>query len=154
MRRNPVPRSSSLFEVPLRAARQSTYSLTSSVGESLNDFTANYADVTIVFIHRITSFLKLNENWDSYNAAKPDSLAIRKAIQFVKAFDRFNIYPFFTAPGPNGEILVEFKNQNRSTEAYFNPDGSSEFILYIHNKCINEINNPVNFAFLIDFYKI
>jgi hypothetical protein len=80
-------------------------------------------------ITRLKGFKVLEENWDSYGAIPPNQQTIDNAIRFVKKADE-NLLPFFfTAPGPNGELVVEFKKGNKEAAAYFNPEGTTELIL-------------------------
>jgi hypothetical protein len=37
---------------------------------------------------------------------------------------------YFIAPGPNGEIVVEFKSGQNMAEIFFNEDGTEEMLLY------------------------
>lgn len=81
------------------------------------------------YISRITSFKELKKNWDSYNANPPGEKAIMNAIRFIKMMDELNIPVYFTAPGPDGEVLVEIKMDQNTVEVYFDSDGSNELRL-------------------------
>lgn len=81
-------------------------------------------------LQKLSSFKKLPENWDRNNAAKPLIKSINSAYEFVEQSDECDLPLYFTAPGPNGEIVVEFKKGDFSAEVYFNEDGSREMILY------------------------
>ncbi len=89
-------------------------------------------------ISKVKTFLHLTSNWDSYNAAAPSPDAIEQAISFIKQLDRFGIPVYFTAPGPNGEIVVELKNEERSAEIYFYPDEPADYVLFIGEQCEGE----------------
>ncbi len=69
-------------------------------------------------INKLLSFLQLPENWDSYNAARPSKIAVENAIDFIIRLSNQQ-EPFYTAPSPNGDILVELKNNNASLEFIF-----------------------------------
>lgn len=83
-------------------------------------------------IQKLKSYKKLDYNWDSYGAARPSIKAIEQAIRFVKALDEWLQPVFFTAPGPNGEILVELKNGIKSIEIFFKDDNLNEFVLFVN----------------------
>ncbi|MBX7216654.1 MAG: hypothetical protein K1X90_06740 [Candidatus Kapabacteria bacterium] len=73
------------------------------------------------------SFRQLEENWDSYGAAKPSEKAISKAINLVKQLDKAGKAVYFVAPGPNGEIVVELRLGEYSVEIYFDEEGRGEY---------------------------
>jgi hypothetical protein len=63
-----------------------------------------------------------------------------------------NLLPFyFTAPGPNGELVVEFKRGNKEAAAYFNPDNTTELILSENNQTILEGSVEINYKDLLQF---
>ena len=96
---------------------------------------------TIDAIGKLKSFSKLQENWDSYGALPPQQDTIEHAVSFVKALDRGGEPVYFTAPGPNGEILVELKKGNRTVEVTFEEDNHIKGALFIENGCIEEDAN-------------
>jgi hypothetical protein len=102
-------------------------------------------------ISRLTSFRTLEENWDSYGAVAPNQQIIENAIRFVKKADK-NLLPFFfAAPGPNGELVIEFKKGNREAAAYFNPEGTTELILSENNQTQLEGSLEDNYKDLLSF---
>jgi len=104
-------------------------------------------------ISKLQSFKEITSNWDSYGASKPSEKAINSAISFVKQLDKFNVRVYFTAPGQNGEIVTELKNNQKEVEVYFNPDGSNELYCYKKNDCVFEGKLTANWDKLIDFLK-
>jgi hypothetical protein len=76
-------------------------------------------------ITKLISFLQLPENWDSYGAAKPSKTAVGNAIEFVIRLSQFQQKPFFVAPSPNGDILVELKANQVTLEFLFAEDGKN-----------------------------
>jgi|AntAceMinimDraft_16_1070373.scaffolds.fasta_scaffold16417_2 hypothetical protein len=88
------------------------------------------------FISKLQSFKEYAENWDSYGAKKPSEIAINNAITLIKQLDENNLPIYFTAPGPNGEIIVELKKNKIEIEVYFNPNGSNHIYLYENNNCL------------------
>lgn len=87
---------------------------------------------------QLESFRKLQNNWDSYDAEKPSLISIDNAIRFIKTYKNdFEVY--FTAPGRDGDILLEYQfNNNISIEIYFKKDGSDELYIFSDNNCIKE----------------
>ena len=70
-------------------------------------------------IATIQDFAQLPPNWDTYNANKPSLYAIAKAINFAKYLSDKNIDIFFTAPTPDGDVLIELKNKDAYLEFIF-----------------------------------
>lgn len=102
-------------------------------------------------INRLRGFRSLEENWDSYGAIPPKPVTIESAIRFVKKADK-NLLPFFfAAPGPNGELVIEFKKGNKEAAAYFNPEGTTELILSENNQTRLEGPLEDNYKNLLTF---
>jgi len=102
-------------------------------------------------VSKIKSFKKLEPNWDSYGAVPPSADNIDRAISFVKRADK-NLLPFyFTAPGPNGELVLEFRQGNKEAATYFNPDGTTELILTEGNDLFLEGTVEGNYKDLLGF---
>ena len=102
-------------------------------------------------VNKIKGFRILEKNWDSYGAVPPTPPVIEEAIRFVKKADT-NLLPFyFTSPGPNGELLIEFRKGNREAAAYFNPDGPTELILTENNQITLEGSLEENYRDLLLF---
>ena len=93
-------------------------------------------------IKKILQYKYLPPGWDGESAEPPNMEIISKAIAFIASADEFDLPFYFTAPGPNGEIIVEFKSNTKTGEIYFNEDGSTEMILYNGNDQVyaNQIN--------------
>jgi hypothetical protein len=70
-------------------------------------------------MHKIYSFGQLMNNWDGEGALAPTKSLIEEVNAFVIKADSNNLPFYFTAPGPNGEIVVEFKNGSREAGVYF-----------------------------------
>ncbi len=102
-------------------------------------------------VSKISRFKTLKENWDSYGAQPPSLNAINEGIRFVRMADK-NLLPFyFTAPGPNGEIVIEFKRGNKEAAVYFNPDSTTELILSENNQTILEGSLAKSYRDLLQF---
>ena len=87
---------------------------------------------------KILGFRNIADNWDSYGAEKPSESAIVNALSFIRVIDAHGIPVYFTAPGPNGEIVVELRKGNYEAEVYFNADNSNEILIYEGDTCISE----------------
>jgi hypothetical protein len=102
-------------------------------------------------VSKINHFKTLKEGWDSYGALPTSANAIDEAIRFVRMADK-NLLPFyFTAPGPNGELVIEFRRENKEAAAYFNPDKTTELILSESNQTVLEGSVEKNYKDLLRF---
>ncbi len=90
-------------------------------------------------LHNIRSFRNLKENWDSYDAVPVDELSIEKAISFIKEVDGFDRDVYLTSPGPNGEVMVQLKNDHKEIEFIFYPE-KDKYVLFDNNKFISQSN--------------
>ncbi len=70
----------------------------------------------------LEEFKKLNENWDRDGALAPDSMAIRSAEMLVKQLQLTGQKVFHVAPGPQGEIMIDLRKEDRSVEILFYAD--------------------------------
>jgi hypothetical protein len=93
----------------------------------------------------------LEDNWDSYGAAAPEKRCISRAVKFIVSNAQYALPFYFTAPGVNGEVLVELKNKSRSAEIFFNPDNTNELLLFEKSECIFEGEVDKDFTTLMDF---
>lgn len=90
-------------------------------------------------IQKINSFINLQNNWDSYEALKPSITSINNAIKFIREADKDGLEVYFTAPGRNKDILVEYQiTPEISAEIYFNEDGTNELLIFGRNECFVE----------------
>lgn len=96
------------------------------------------SDETREILSRIRTFSQLKENWDSYGAEPPSKIALQNAFSFVKTIDRHPLPVFFAAPGPNGEILVESKEGDKSIEITFEANGNASYAKFEGIACIEE----------------
>ncbi|MFH0991179.1 MAG: hypothetical protein V1799_14310 [bacterium] len=99
------------------------------------------SDKAIETISKLKSFLKLEENWNSYGGIPPHKGVVDCATSLVASLDRKGFEVFFTAPGPDGEILVELMNGNRTVEITFDNEGRSTSAMFEGNKCLEESNS-------------
>ncbi len=103
-------------------------------------------------LKKIDAFLGLTDNWDSYGAIKPSEKSINQAKDFIKKADADRLQVYFTAPGRSGDVLVEYRLTDEiSAEVYFNPDGSSEVLIFKGSDCIAEGNIEDNYGKLFRY---
>lgn len=73
----------------------------------------------------------LKENWDSYGANRPSGVAIAKAISFItEKLSPRGLEVFYTVPTPDGDILVELKNESRNLEFIFSETAGDKVIAF------------------------
>jgi hypothetical protein len=82
------------------------------------------------FLRKLSRFSKLPQNWDNEGAAPPEEKIISTASDFISQMDEFELPLYFVAPGPNGEIYLEYRSGNNTAEIFFNEDENEEMILY------------------------
>ena len=103
------------------------------------------------FITKLHSFKSLEQNWDSYGAQPPSNNSVEAAISFVKKADKNDLPLYFVAPGPNGELVIEFRKGNKEASAFINPDGSTELVLNEGNNYVLEGTLEENYKDLLAF---
>lgn len=114
--------------------RRMLWPVSSIVLVQLSDLSEEAREV----LSKIKTFSQLRENWDSYGAEPPSKAALQNALSFVKTLDRQRLPVFFTAPGPNGEVLVELKTNHKSVEITFEPDESASYAKFEGVTCVEE----------------
>lgn len=95
-------------------------------------------DEAMNVLAKLLSFRRLQENWDSYGTAKPSERAIRAAMDLVQDLDRAGQNVYFVAPGPNGEVVMELKREDRSLEIYIDQEGNREYVVFEGSQCVRE----------------
>ena len=76
-------------------------------------------------LFRLNRFHELKENWDSYGAVVPKAMVVMEARRFIQAMDRSGLEPYFVSPGPNGEVMVEYRtDEGAEAEVHFKEDHS------------------------------
>ena len=102
------------------------------------------SDVAKQAVSKINKFSSLQANWDGYGAVVPTKNVIDAAINFIRETDKRGLAAFFVAPGPNGEILVEFQNGDRSVEMYFYVDSLADYAFFDDDELVEEQNFDEN----------
>lgn len=86
-------------------------------------------------LFRLDRFKELKPNWDSYEAEVPAEMTVEAARKFILRMDRKAISPYFVSPGPNGDVLVQYKCDNgHEAEIWFEDDGSTTMLLITPNQ--------------------
>ncbi len=100
-------------------------------------------------LFRLDRFRELKPNWDSYNATIPSEQALGSAQRFIIRLDRKGIPVYFVSPGPNGDVLVQYKCDNgHEAEIWFEKDGTSDMLLITPGKPPYEA--PLDLEFLLE----
>ena len=103
------------------------------------------------FIAKVQSFKSLEPNWDSNGALPPSKENVDLAISFIAKTDK-NLLPlYFVAPGPNGELVIEYRKGNKEASVYISSDGSMELILNEGNNFFLEGTVEENYRDLLNF---
>lgn len=102
-------------------------------------------------IQKLNEIELLAQNWDSYQAAAPSTVAVANARSFIIDNRSLSLPFYFLALGINGEVMIEFKNGNRAAELYFLADGTDEFFLFEDDEDVLESNLDKGFRLLIHF---
>jgi hypothetical protein len=89
-------------------------------------------------ISKIKTFRSLKPNWDSYGAVAPSARAIEDALSFVRTLDGKGEPVHFAAPGPDGQVLVELNDGDRSVEITFSEDEPTSFAKFSRTDCVEE----------------
>gem|GEM_PF-2126649 len=117
----------------------------------LIEFVPSVSAKAATFISKLNSYKELGANWDSYGALPPEVDVIEQAIELIKKADRNSLPLYFVAPGPNGEVVVEFKKGEKEAAIYFTAGDSTELILHRGNENILEGTVEKNYSELLEF---
>jgi hypothetical protein len=85
---------------------------------------------------RISGFVALESDWDSYGAARPSANAIRTAQQvlddlvilYARQFGE-NVLPFWASPLPSGGVQLEWRSPAFELEVEVDANGRLAFLL-------------------------
>lgn len=94
-------------------------------GENLPNSTL--VDHTVVSSNKINTrvlkllddFETLNPNWDGEDAKAPSKDVIFRVRNLVRLLSKTGQPVFHTAPGPNGEVMIDIRNEDQSLEIIF-----------------------------------
>jgi hypothetical protein len=105
-----------------------------------------------MLLNKLNRLRDLPHNWNSYGAEPPSPAAIRGAQLFLINHHHLALPFYFLAPGVNGEVMLEFQEQNKAAELYFLDDGQTELILFQDDEIVAESNLDEGFRGLINFF--
>lgn len=111
-----------------------------------------FSDQIAEMIQKLNRLKHLEQNWDSYEANPPAPTAIANSLSFLIDNHTLALPFYFLAPDVNGEIMIEFKQDNKAAELYFLPDGENELLLFTDDKMVAESNLNEGFHRLLDFF--
>jgi hypothetical protein len=72
----------------------------------------------------LDAFRQLADNWDGDDAVAPGEAEILKASMLIHKLELTGQKVFHVVPGPNGEVLVELREDDKSLEILFYPNRS------------------------------
>ena len=84
----------------------------------------NNAGINSRIIQNIIEYKNLEDNWDFDNAKSPTDKVIQTALYISRLLQKYGQKIYHSAPGPNGEILLDIRHKNKSK--------SFEIIIYDH----------------------
>ena len=113
---------------------------------------SGFSDRIAEMIQKLNRIKQLSKNWDSYRADAPSPVALANAQSFLIDNHDLALPFYFLAPGVNGEVMIEFKQETKAAELYFLPDGENEFVLFEEDEVFLEANLNDNFHQLLDFF--
>lgn len=73
-------------------------------------------------IQKVRSFSDLEKDWDSYGAEVISDQVIVKAVGLIHEIDKLDEEVYFTSPGPNGEVMIQLKKNDREVEFILYPN--------------------------------
>jgi hypothetical protein len=103
-------------------------------------------------IQKLQRLKTLKSNWDGYQADAPSLNSINLAQSFLIDNHALSLPYYFLAPGVNGEVMIEFKQENRAAELFFLENGNSELILFENDEVVFEGNIKDHFLKLLQFF--
>ena len=102
-------------------------------------------------IDQIKSFEFLENNWDDDGAKTIPVSTINKSIDLVNAIDENNIDVYLVSPGPNQEILLMLKNNNREIELIIYPS-KEKYVKFENSNFIEQGNlNNKEFSLILEW---
>ncbi|MDN3658940.1 hypothetical protein QWZ08_25070 [Ferruginibacter paludis] len=102
----------------------SAWPLSSVRGHTSEDNPTSAASLIIMYgeqyilngtiMNLLNEFATLNDNWDDEGAKAPSIIAIEKAKAITSLLDKHGQKIFHTAPGPNGEVMIDIRSRNKA----------------------------------------
>ena len=110
----------------------------SSTVLGIEDQPTGLSETARKIVEELKSYFRIGANWNGEDATPPDEGNIKRAISFIRKADFDKLQLSFVAPGPDGEILVELKKEDKEAEVYFETDGATYVLIYQGEECIKE----------------
>lgn len=76
----------------------------------------NNAGINSRIIQNIIEYKNLEDNWDFDNAKAPTDKVIQTALYISRLLQKYGQKIYHSAPGPNGEIMLDIRSKNKSFE--------------------------------------
>lgn len=109
------------------------------------------SDENKAVIDNIKSFKYLEKNWDNEGALRIPNLTIEKALNTIRKIDKFNNSVYLASPGPNEEILILMKSNNKELELIIYPN-KEKFVKFEDNNYVEQGDIEIeNFNSLIEW---
>lgn len=103
---------------------------------------------------QIKAYSSLSTNWDTYNGIAPSDEVINRALDCVKWLKDNGVEVYYTAPSPNGDIVVEIRKGECSIEFEFGVEGFDLIIQCNDSGLVNETRyNENSRSILITYLK-
>jgi hypothetical protein len=101
----------------------------------------------------IGDFSELKVNWDGEGSNAPSNTSLEKAIELISILDDKEISIFHASPGPNGEIMIDIRNEMKSIEIIFYSDRSISVIFPEDGAPIQQAFDFSDLSNLLDWLK-
>ncbi len=76
----------------------------------------------------IGAYKNLVDNWDKDGAIAPTHQTVTIALDIALLLTAAGQLIYHTSPGPNGEIMINLRNGNKSAELLSYPGGRNKFV--------------------------
>lgn len=93
---------------------------------------------------KLDRWLDLPENWDSYGGIAPTIETVERVKKFISTYEILPQGGVF--PGPNGEIMLIYLNNNDEIEIYFEPDFNDDMLIIYDVKAENPKMEELSFS--------
>ena len=67
-------------------------------------------------IQKVKSFSALESGWDSYDSQIISDDVIAKSVDLINELDKLDEEVYFSSPGPNGEVMIQLKKEEKEVE--------------------------------------
>lgn len=81
-------------------------------------------------LYSLSEIARLKDNWDGYGAIAPPEKVIKESEGFIRRLNILQQDVYFVSPGPNGNLLVELRNGERTIGFHFHPEKPLRFVCF------------------------